>query len=319
MVNAMAILVDYAMPVLCALLVWWFGTGLVLYIVRLPRSLSRWSGWGAAAIAVLALAGMAHAARDSTVAGVYGGFVWAVALWGAIEIWFLLGQVTGPRREPCPAGARGLRRATFAVLAILYHELALLASLLIIAAATVGGENQAGLWTFALLWIMRLSAKLNLFFGVPILHEGFLPEQLRYLSSYFRKGPINPLFPVSVTLSTVAAVLLVSNAVAAGTSPTDAVAGLLLATLLALAVVEHWFMAVPLPVEAIWSWSMKPGTSPASAAEAPIPELARRRPELARQNLEDRFRQALANQTTTIEVTPVRRSVTGSTGIGGRP
>jgi putative photosynthetic complex assembly protein 2 len=303
----MTILVDYAMPVLCALAVWWFGTGIVLYIVRLPRSAARWSGWGAAAVALVALAGMAHAARDATSAGVYGGFVWAVALWGAIEVWFLLGQVTGPRREPCPAGARGLQRAGFAVLAILHHELALLASLMIIVALTAGGENLFGLWTFALLWIMRLSAKLNLFLGVPILHDGFLPESLRYLASYFRKGPINPLFPVSVTLSTVGAVLLVMNAVAAGTPPTDAVACLLLAALVALAVGEHWFMAVPLPVEALWAWSMKPRAGRASALEAGINERVRQRSDLARQNLEDRFRQALANQTTNIEVTPARR------------
>lgn len=305
MVKDMAILVDYALPVLCALAVWWFGTGLVLYIVRLPRSAALWSGWGAAAVALLAIGGLAHASRDATIGAVYGGFVWAVALWGAIEIWFLLGQVTGPRREPCPAGARGLQRAGFAVLAILHHEIALLASLLIIVVLTSGGENQVGLWTFALLWIMRLSAKLNLFLGVPILHEGFLPERLRYLASYFRKGPLNPLFPLSVTIATAVAIWLVMKSVAAGMPPADATAGLLLATLLALAVVEHWFMAIPLPVEVLWAWSTK--SRQFSTAGAAASERVRRRSDAARHNLEDRFRQALANQATGIEVTPARR------------
>jgi len=306
----MAILSNHVMPALCALAIWWFSTGLVLYIVGLPRLTFRWSACGAGVLAVASLVGLADASREATVAGAYAAFVWAIALWGALEIWFLLGQLTGPRGRACPAGVRGWRRVGFAILAILYHEIALLVGALAVLAFTWGGENQVGAWTFALLWTMRLSAKLNLFLGVPILHEGFLPDQLRYLASYFRKGPINLLFPVSVTISTTIGVWLVMGALAPAASAFEVAACILLATLMALAVLEHWFMVVPLPIEALWNWSMRSRCKLPAPVDEPVKPTAERAPRhssLARQNLEDRFRQAITKQSTQIEATPARR------------
>ena len=104
---------------------------------------------------------------------------------------------------------------------------------------------------------MRQSAKLNIFFGVRNLYSEFLPDHLRYLESYFTRKPMNPLFPVSVTLSTVLAVLLWEQAFIADAGAFE-VAGLtFLGTLLTLAVLEHWFLVLPLPVEALWSWGLR--------------------------------------------------------------
>jgi len=36
----------------------------------------------------------------------------------------------------------------------------------------------------------------------------------------------------------------------------------LLATLSALAVIEHWFMILPIPAEALWRWSLRPSKEP---------------------------------------------------------
>jgi hypothetical protein len=102
------------------------------------------------------------------------------------------------------------------------------------------------------------TAKLNVFLGVPNLNIEWLPEHLRFLQSYMGQRSINHLFPVSVTVATVVVVLLLGEAAAAGASAFDTVALTLIATLLALAVLEHWFLVLPLPDEALWAWAFKP-------------------------------------------------------------
>jgi putative photosynthetic complex assembly protein 2 len=59
------------------------------------------------------------------------------------------------------------------VRAILWHELGILAVGLVIVAITWNAPNQVGTGTFVVLWVMRTSAKLNLFLGVRNLSEEF--------------------------------------------------------------------------------------------------------------------------------------------------
>jgi putative photosynthetic complex assembly protein 2 len=138
----------------------------------------------------------------------------------------------------------------------MHHELAIAATAVALVALTWGEPNQVGTWTFMVLWWMRLSAKLNVYFGVPNLSEEFLPDHLAYLKSFFGRKPMNLLFPVSVTAGTVATVLLATAALAPGTPAAEAVGLTLLATLLALAVLEHWFLVLPVPDAALWSWGL---------------------------------------------------------------
>ena len=70
------------------------------------------------------------------VTSAYIAFTATILLWGAQEIAFLAGWLTGPRPEPCPADARGVRRLRLALLAILYHELSLIACGVAILVAT---------------------------------------------------------------------------------------------------------------------------------------------------------------------------------------
>ena len=44
---------------------------------------------------------------------------------------------------------------------------ALLAALITLVLGTWGAENTFGMWTFAILYFARISAKLNLYLGVP--------------------------------------------------------------------------------------------------------------------------------------------------------
>ena len=104
---------------------------------------------------------------------------------------------------------------------------------------------------------MRLSAKLNVFFGVRNLNEAFLPDHLRYLGSYFRRRTMNVLFPLSLIGSGALAVAVWQHALADTTRPFGAIASTFVAMLLTLALLEHVFMMLPLPTERLWGWGMR--------------------------------------------------------------
>jgi putative photosynthetic complex assembly protein 2 len=245
-----------AVASLCALFLWWFSTGMVLYIVGRPGWNSRGCVLAAGAVFTASLYALARSSGDTSVAGAYISFTCAVLLWGTQEFGFLTGFITGPRSQACPEGCTGLRRAAFAIEAILYHEVALLLSGAAVVAVTWNSENQFGTSTFLMLWAMRVSAKLNLFLGVPVLNDEFLPGCLEHLKSFFSQKPISLFFPLAVTAATAVTTLLVNTALASDASAFQSTGYTLLASLLALGVLEHWFMVLPLPIAALWSWGM---------------------------------------------------------------
>jgi putative photosynthetic complex assembly protein 2 len=102
---------------------------------------------------------------------------------------------------------------------------------------------------------MRVSAKVNLFLGVRNLSLEFLPAHLSYLGSYFRKRRFNGLMPWSLRAGGVCAAWLVDAAAAA--APGQRTALLLLASLLALALLEHLMMVLPLQPAALWRWALR--------------------------------------------------------------
>jgi len=247
----------YTTPVLYTLFIWWFSTGIILYLDGLPRRTFRWSLLGASFVLAVALYGLAASSAEASPAGAFTAFTCAVLVWGWNEMAFLMGYVTGPRKAPCPADCRGWRHFGHAVQTILYHELAIVASAAVVVALTWGAPNQIGLWTFMILWWMRLSTKLNVFLGVANLAEEFLPAHLEYLTHFFTRKPINLLFPVSVTLSTLVTAWLIQNGLAPDNSAFETSGLMLLASLMVLAVVEHWFLVLPPPAMLLWGWGLR--------------------------------------------------------------
>ena len=177
-------------------------------------------------------------------------------VWAVIEMSFLMGVVTGPRRLPCPPAATEWQRFKAACLAVAYHEAAIVGTLGLLWWLTAGKPNTLGVTVFGLLWLMRLSTKLNIFLGVPNPAAELLPPRISYLKSYFRQAPMSWFFPVSVTLATAATGYCLSLALAAPAGSFDAQAAAILTALAALGVIEHWFLVLPFQPEALWGWSL---------------------------------------------------------------
>jgi putative photosynthetic complex assembly protein 2 len=259
---------DWFVPVAFAAFVWWASTGLVLLVVRVRPERMRPSMVLASALAVCALFALVSSAQGTTVGDAYVAFLCALVVWAWHELAFLCGWLTGPRRTACAHGCGGWPHFLHAIAAILWHELAIAATAALIVTVTWGAPNLTGTYTFLLLWAMRASAKLNLFFGVRNLGQEFLPRRMRYLTSFFRRRPMNALFPFSVTLPTAVATLVVEAAFAPGVPEARAIGLLLVAALLGLAILEHWMMVLPMPITPLWEWALGNARRRAGAAAA---------------------------------------------------
>jgi putative photosynthetic complex assembly protein 2 len=240
--------------VLYVLAAWWISTGAILFLGRLsPRSF-RWSLGGATVVLAAAVWALHWSRNAATALGACVAFGAAILVWGWIELSFLLGAVTGPRRHACAPGCQGRGHFWHAVQAILYHELATLAALIALAAASWRAPNAYALWTFLLLWSMRVSAKLNLHFGVPNVAAAMLPPHLHYLASFFRQQPMSRLYPLSATIAAGLAALLARLAWSARFSPFQSTGLTLLAALATLGFLEHVMLTLSLPADTFWSW-----------------------------------------------------------------
>lgn len=248
---------NIALPMLFALLLWWFSTGVILYLDGLPRRSFRWSLTGASVLALLALAAVVYSSNMTTPAGAYIAFTASVVVWGWLEMSYLMGWVTGPWCKPCPPGVTGFARFKLALRTSLYHEAAVTAvgATLLVLCRDV--PNPLAAHIFLVLWLMRWSSKLNVFLGVPNLNEEFLPEQLAYLTSFMPRRPMNLFFPFAVTAATLVTAALLGAAAAAEPDSYTATADSLLAALMLLAVLEHWFLVLPLQDAALWRWALQ--------------------------------------------------------------
>jgi putative photosynthetic complex assembly protein 2 len=241
---------------LATVVAWWGATGVIAWLCNRPRATYPLTIAASTAVLAISLYGLHGSAADATTGGAWLAFASALGVWAWLEVTFLTGWITGPRRTACAPGCRGARHFGHALQAILWHELAIVAVAALVVAVTSGGANRIGTLAFLVLWGMRESAKLNLHFGVRNLGEAFLPDRLRYLSSFFRRRTMNLLFPVSVLAGSWLAVEFAGRALGAD-SDFAATGHAMLATLCALAMLEHWLMVLPLPPDALWRWSLE--------------------------------------------------------------
>ena len=262
---------DIALAALFAVFIWWFSTGIVLLLNGMQRRAYKLSLFASTALAVAALVALNHTADLTNTAAIYCAFTSALLIWGWHELSFLTGWITGPRTTALPAAyaqGREGRRFIESVRAILWHELGILLVGVLLIAMTWGAPNQVGTWTFVVLWSMRTSAKLNLFLGVRNLSEEFLPPHLVYLSSFFRRRAMNLLFPFVVVGASLVLGWMVMRALDPAADAATVLGLTLVGTMLALAIIEHGMLVLPVSTTALWRWALSK-RQPATGSLAP--------------------------------------------------
>ena len=256
----------YLIPFFFAVFIWWFSTGLVFMTDgRAPKV----RGWILIAVTILLFASLIGIwlTRDmTTVAGAYMAFGCGLGIWAWNEVMFLLGYVTGPVQHALPKGTGAGKKFLLAAGTVLYHEMAILISGLVIILLSENAGNRVAWWTFGVLWVMRLSAKLNVYFGVANLAVDLLPPHLTYLKSYFGTRRISAFFALSVTAGTVLAALIYHGAHGSAFQIT---AAMLVGTMMALALLEHWLLVLPIQDAALWKWAISPKSETRPVEPAP--------------------------------------------------
>jgi putative photosynthetic complex assembly protein 2 len=248
-------LLHHGAAVAFVILAWWLSTGAILHAAgrERPNVVPLM-----AAATLMAVAGFFVLWRSTVMddlGGVYLGFLGALAIWGWHEASFLSGVLTGPMRDACPKGAVGYERFRAAFLAIRDHELAIAATALVIVAISIGGDNRVGMWTFLLLWAMRITAKLVLFLGAPHVAVHMLPKRLSYIATYFRTDRVSAAFPAFIAGMLVLFAFLCMEAVNAPARHLS-ISATVLAAFLALAIIEHLLLVLPISDAALWRWAM---------------------------------------------------------------
>jgi putative photosynthetic complex assembly protein 2 len=246
------------LPFGVTLLVWFAATGAILWLDRRPATT-----WPASLLAATVVAGFAAAtvliaAEQATPAAAYAAFIAGILIWSWHEMSFLMGFVTGPRRLPCPADARGWRRFRLATATLIHHEIALAATAFLLLLVTWGQPTQVAGWAFLLLFAMRLSTKFNIFLGAPNFSDEMLPAHLAYLKSYFSARRGNRLLPLATVASLVVTLLLARASLAAPAGSGAQVQFQLLASLALLGTLEHLFLLLPIRDSRLWTWLAPP-------------------------------------------------------------
>ncbi|MDD9924007.1 MAG: putative photosynthetic complex assembly protein PuhE [Boseongicola sp.] len=240
---------------LTALFLWWFSTGAILFVVRNADSDGPdghvWASLLSMPVLFAGVVGLMMSLPNTEPSGAYVGFLAGLAIWGWIEQAFLSGLITGPNKDPCPTDASPWLRFRRAWASIAYHDLLLLAAFLLIWGFSIDAANKVALWTFGVLFFARVSAQLNLYLGVPHINTEFIPRPLSHLPSYFSTRKMNWLFPISISALTFATACWLERLYATGH-----VGFALLATITALAALEHWLMVLPLPDAKLWRWML---------------------------------------------------------------
>ncbi|MEL7536713.1 MAG: putative photosynthetic complex assembly protein PuhE [Pseudomonadota bacterium] len=237
---------------IAAVAVWWTATALALYRLRQDPATFPTTFAASTLVGIVSVWLIVISAGDASAAGALTGFIGAIGVWSWHEIAYLTGYVSGPKPAACPPGVSNSERFRRGVRACLYHEIAIVVTAVMLIITLAAAANAVAAWTFAALWLMRWSTKLNIFLGVRNLHTEFWPTHLQYLTTYTRQRRMNALFPLSLIAAALAIWWVYESWLAGSDGAYASIGGTLLTTLLALAVLEHLFLMLKVPDDWLW-------------------------------------------------------------------
>lgn len=252
----------HIVPFIVTIVIWFTATGLVAWAdnrdtATFPKSLLIGGIGGIAGLLVILLV-----SQSVSVLAVYAAFVGALMVWGWHEIGFLTGAAAGPRRVPASPGLTGARRFAEASATVIHHEVVLALTALVLISLSWNMPNQIGATVFVLLFGLRLSAKINMFVGVPNSTAEMLPPHLDYLKTYFGRNRMTWLLTASILAITAVAGWFGSLALQAELGSAEMVGASLLTTLCLLGALEHLFLALPFRDGMLWGWAFGKRVTP---------------------------------------------------------
>ena len=229
---------------------WGLSTALIFYLDSLPPRTFPWSMAAATLVLVGCFIAMWQLRDVDTVHAIAASFAAGLLAWGWTEMSLYMGFITGPRKHQCEDGCSGVAHFGHAVSANLWHEILIIAFAVLIWLT----GNVTALWCFVMLWLMHLSARLNVFLGVRNISIEFVPVHMDVLKSFLRRRNMNPLFPFSCAALLALTIYLVS--LPQSFSITMAT------TLAAIGLLEHILLMLPLSIEKMWHWSLSETARP---------------------------------------------------------
>ena len=180
--------------IIFTIFVWWFSTGAILYAIRRVDYSSKISHkaftFCCLPLLIFGIISFLISLNSTTIFDIYLSFVSALLIWGWFEIAFLSGVITGKNKKICDNNIKGWERFNLAWKTINYSEFSLLFITFIMYLLVKDSLNNFGFLTFIILYLARVSAKINFFIGVPYINFEFFPKPISHMKSLFKiKSP----------------------------------------------------------------------------------------------------------------------------------
>ncbi|MEL6307220.1 MAG: putative photosynthetic complex assembly protein PuhE [Chloroflexota bacterium] len=243
-------------PVLYAVFLWWFTTGLIIAVFGRSQWILRVCFGGATLAMLVALISIVFTRHQTDLGAVYAAVAAGIVIWGWQVAGYYLNFITGKQSRKQKNPMTLSDRFWAALQSSLHHELVAVGFGIVLFALTWNAPNRFGLWMYIALWAMHASAKLNVFFGVRNFRIEFLPQHMQHLGKYLSKRDQNEFFPFAVVFASALVLVLLYQAIIPEATTAERAGYLMIATMMTLGLLEHWLLVLPVPA-ALWGWGIR--------------------------------------------------------------